>query len=61
VKYTTIACTVSAIVNVPVSIVLAKNFHLGLNGVMLGSIVGLVITTTVYIYTTIKEINKMKE
>lgn len=61
VKYTTIACIISAIINVPVSVILAKRFELGLNGVMIGSIAGLVITTTVYIYTTIIEIKKMKE
>lgn len=61
VKYTTIACIISAVINVPVSVILAKRFELGLNGVMIGSIVGLVITTTVYIYTTIIEIRKMKE
>ena len=61
VKYTTIACIISAIINVPASIVMARKFDLGLNGVMLGSIVGLAITTTVYIYTTIKEIKKMED
>lgn len=60
VKLTTIACIISAVANIPVSILLAKTFNMGLNGVMLGSVFGLIITTTAYIYTTIKEIKKME-
>lgn len=60
VKLTTIACCVSAIVNVPASIVLAKTFNMGLNGIMLGSVVSLIITTIAYIYTTIKEVKKLE-
>lgn len=61
VKLTTVACIVSAVINIPVSILLAKTFNMGLNGVMLGSVVGLVITTIAYIYTTVREIKKMEE
>lgn len=61
VKNTTIACVVSAVINVPASIFFARNCGMGLNGVMLGSIVGLTITTVVYVYTTIVEIRKMEE
>lgn len=60
VKITTIACVLSAIQNVPVSILLARNYGMGLNGVILGSIIGLLITTTAYIYTTIREIKLME-
>ena len=61
VKLTTIACVISAIVNVPCSIFLAATCAMGLNGVILGSIVSLLITTPCYLYTTVKEIKKMEE
>lgn len=61
VKYTTIACLISAFVNIPVSIILAVSFNLGINGVLLGSIICLIITTVTYIYTTITEIKKLEE
>lgn len=60
VKYTTIACVISAVINVPISVFLARNCNMGLNGVILGSIVALAITLVVYIYTTIVEIKKME-
>lgn len=60
VKLTTIGCMFSAIQNIPVSIFLARNCGLGLNGVILGSIIGLVISTSTYIYTAFKEIKRME-
>ena len=60
VKHTTIACVISAVINVPFSVFLARNCNMGLNGVILGSIVALAITLAVYIYTTIVEIKKME-
>ena len=60
VKYTTIASVISAVINVPISVFLARNCNMGLNGVILGSIVALAISLVVYIYTTIVEIKKME-
>lgn len=59
VKLTTIACVISAIVNIPCSIFLAIRCSMGLNGVILGSIVSLLITTPCYLYTTVTEIKRM--
>lgn len=61
VRITTIACVISAIQNVPVSIYLACECNMGLNGIILGSIIGLVISTSAYVFTTIKEIRKMEK
>ena len=60
VKLTTIACVISALQNVPVSILLARNCGMGLNGVILGSIISLIVSTTAYIYTTVREIRRME-
>lgn len=60
VNLTTIACLISAIINVPFSIIFAKYFSMGLNGIILGSIISLVVTTTAYVYTTISEIKKLE-
>ncbi len=60
VKITTIACGVGAVINVPTSIIMAVYFKMGLNGIILGSILSLIITTIAYVYTTIKEIKKME-
>lgn len=60
VKITTIACIIGAIGNIPVSIFLAINMKMRLNGVILGSIISLIITTSAYIYTTFKEIKKLE-
>ncbi len=60
VKLTTVACVVSAIVNIPCSIFFATSCGMRINGVILGSIISLLITTPCYIYTTFREINKME-
>ena len=59
VKYTTIACLISTVVNIPLSIIFAVNCLMRINGILLGSIVCLIITTITYVWTTIKEIQKM--
>ena len=59
VKITTIACIISAILNIPVSIFLAVNLNWGINGVISGSIVCLTINAAAYIYTTVKEMKKI--
>lgn len=56
----TIANIMGALVNIPASILLAVNCGLGLNGVILGSIISLVIGITAYVYTTIVEIRKLE-
>lgn len=60
VKITTVACVIGALVNIPISIALAVTFKMGLNGIILGSIISLLINTIAYIYTTISEIKKME-
>lgn len=60
VRLTTIACIVGAVVNIPSSIYLAVRCGMGLNGVIMGSIISLIITTTAYVYTTIIEIRKLE-
>lgn len=59
VKLTTIACAIGAIVNIPCSIIFATRLGMGINGVILGSIVSLLITTPCYMYTTFREINTL--
>ena len=59
VKITTIACIISAVLNIPISIYLAVYVGWGINGVISGSILCLIINATAYIYTTIKEIKKL--
>lgn len=61
VKLTTIACAIGAIVNIPASIFMAVNLGWGLNGVILGSVLCLIITISAYIYTTIIEIRKLEK
>lgn len=61
VKITTIACVISAIVNVPCSIFFASMCGLKINGIILGSVVSLLITTPCYVYTTINEIRKLEK
>lgn len=61
VKLTTIACAVGAIVNIPCSIFFATTCGLRINGIILGSIISLLITTPCYIYTTIKEIRVLEK
>ncbi len=60
VKLTTIACIVSAVLNIPCSVFFAQTCGMRLNGVILGSIVALMITTPCYVYTAVKEIRKME-
>ena len=61
VKLTTVACIIGAIVNIPASIILSVNFGMRLNGIIMGSIISLIITTTAYVYTTIKEIRRLEK
>lgn len=61
VRLTTIACIIGSIVNIPTSIFMAVNLGWGLNGVVLGSVLSLVITTIAYVYTTIIEIRKLED
>ncbi len=60
VELTTLACAIGAIVNIPCSILFATRLRMGINGVILGSIVSLLITTPCYMYTTFKEINTLE-
>ena len=60
VKLKTIECIVGAVLNIPTSIWFATTLKLGLNGVILGSILSLFITTIAYVYTTVKEIRKLE-
>ena len=60
VRITTIACIIGAIVNIPSSILLAVNYNMRLNGIIIGSILSLIISTTAYVYTTIDEIIKLE-
>lgn len=60
VKLTTIACAISAVVNIPTSIFFATTCGMKINGVILGSIISLLITTPCYIYTAVKEIRKLE-
>lgn len=59
VKITTIASIVSAGFNIPCSIFCATVLNMGINGVILGSIISLLITTPCYVFTTYAEIRKM--
>lgn len=61
VKLGSIACAVGAIFNIPCSVFFAKTCGLGLNGVILGSIVSLLISTPCYVYTTLTEIKKLEK
>lgn len=58
-KLTTIACIVGALLNIPLSIYSSVSLKLGINGIIIGSIVSLLISTTAYVYTSIKEIKKL--
>ena len=60
-KITTIACLIAPIINIISSIFFATTCNMHITGIMLGSIVSLMITTVAYVYTTIKEINYLKE
>lgn len=59
VRITTAACIISAVLNIPVSIYLAVHIGWGINGVISGSILCLIINATAYVYTTIEEIKKL--
>lgn len=61
VKLTTIACVISTIVNIPCSIFFATTCGMKLNGVILGSIISILITTPCYVYTTLREIRKLEK
>ena len=61
VKLTTIACVISTIVNILCSIFFATTCGMKLNGVILGSIISILITTPCYVYTTLREIRKLEK
>ena len=56
VKYTTIACVISAVLNIPLSYFFSVCLGMELNGIILGSIVCVTISTVVYVITAIREI-----
>lgn len=57
---TTVAVGLEAVLNVPLSIYLAVDCSMGVNGVILGSIAVMCIAVVVYPYIAIKEIRKME-
>lgn len=61
IKETTIATVVGAIVNIPVSVFLAQNVGLGINGVILGSVVSLLFTVVVAPVVALRELRKMRK
>ncbi len=60
-KLITFAVGIEAIINVPISLFLAVYCNLGLNGIIGGSIISILISAGVYPYVTVKEIRKLKE
>jgi O-antigen/teichoic acid export membrane protein len=60
VKLTTVACVISAVLNIPLSIYFATTAGMGINGVILGSIICIAITTVTYIYVTFIELKKLE-
>lgn len=60
IKETTIAAIIGTIINIPVSILLAKNLHMGTSGVILGSAVSLFLTVLVAPIITIRELSRMR-
>lgn len=60
VNETTIAVIAQAILNIPCSIFFAKNCRMGVNGIIMGSIVCMIIVDIAYPYITIRELKKMK-
>lgn len=61
VKEATVAVLIEAVINVPLSIFFAVNLGMGVNGVILGSIICVTISIIVYPYVTFRELGKMKE
>lgn len=60
VKEATIAVVLEAIVNIPLSVFFANNCGMGVDGVILGSIVCMFIAIAVYPYVAIRELRKMR-
>jgi O-antigen/teichoic acid export membrane protein len=61
VKLATIATVVQAVINIPVSIMLAINCGMGLNGVILGSVISMAISAIVDPLITVKEIRALRK
>lgn len=61
VNETTLAVVIQAIINIPASIFFAKNCSMGVNGIIMGSIVSMVISNIVYPYITVREFKKMSK
>lgn len=59
VNETTLAVVIQAIINIPASIFFAKYCAMGVNGIIMGSIVSMIISNIVYPYITIREFKKM--
>lgn len=59
IKETTIVTVIGAIINIPVSIILAKNFGWGVDGVIAGSIFSILISVAVGPLVSLREIRKM--
>lgn len=61
VNETTIAVVLQAVLNIPCSIFFAVNCDMGVNGIIMGSIVCMCVANIVYPYITIREFKKMKK
>ena len=61
VNETTIAVVIQAILNIPCSVFFAINCGMGVNGIIMGSILCMCIVNVVYPYITIREFRKMKK
>ena len=61
VNETTFAVIIQAIINIPASIFFAKYCSMGVNGIIMGSIVSIIISNIVYPYITVREFKKMSK
>ena len=60
VRETTIATIIQTIINIPLSIFIAKNLNLGTAGVALGSALSLLVGITIGLPKTVSVLKKMK-
>lgn len=61
IKELTVASVLQCIINIPTSIILAKTFNMGVNGIILGSVISMTITAVISPVVSIKVIRKIGE
>ena len=60
IKETTVATMIGTIINIPVSVFLAKNMEMGVAGVILGSAVSLLVIVIVAPYVAFRELRRIR-